>query len=71
MASHSPLDRPPSTLLRTSFDTSFGTLFRSYSGLLRVRPAAKPVESGSKAYLVPPSSTLSYPDCWVVRSQSS
>jgi hypothetical protein len=28
----SPLDRPPSTLLRTSFDTTFG--------LLRVRPAA-------------------------------
>jgi hypothetical protein len=36
----SPLDRPPSTLLRTGFDTSFVRLLRSYSGLLRVQPAA-------------------------------
>jgi hypothetical protein len=51
VASHSPLDRP--------FGTSFGTPLRSYSGLLRVRPAANPVETGSQAPLVPPFSTLS------------
>jgi hypothetical protein len=37
----SPLARPPSTLLRTSFDT----LLCSYSGLLRVRPAANAMPS--------------------------
>jgi hypothetical protein len=51
MASPSPLARP--------FDTSFVALLRSYSGLLRVRPAARPVETGSRAYLAPPFSILS------------
>jgi hypothetical protein len=41
----SPLARPPSTLLRTSFDRSFRTLLCSYSGLLTVRPAANAMPS--------------------------